>query len=476
MNLPVEQEQTGPQSLFSVVSGHLHIARLKAVWPRLLVLGAAGGAAALGAAKILLPRTQGLGYVLPDVLGALSAIVGFGALVYYVVVFALNRRMRDVFLCAGFAALASAGAMLVMAPPADLSGAPSDRLFLIGWLYSGALVAGASYSRSLVRFESKWRSGAGHLLAAAGVAAFPVVSALGAGFPEVAERLRKFPNEFWAPQVDSWAAFAAAVLYALAAVGSFRSSSGRGDRSDRILSVFCAVMVAGLVCRASATSIADALWFAGQIIMCCGWIVVAGAFMGYSALVNNELLDRLGELEALHELSWSLVGARDSDQFLHTLAETLKTKLHAEIVALYLGDPSGERLCLAARSGGGETYAVVGTEYPVVSKDRWPGFHSGHTADAFRAGEVRTADDVFIDVEFVPWRIIARSDGRAVSLPLIEQGNTIGVVNLYYSHYSQVTAQSMSLLQTIAAALGPAIGGVWRQRCDLQAGEVREAA
>lgn len=414
--------------------------------------------------------------MLPDVLGALSAIVGFGALVYYVVVFALNRRVRDVFLCAGFAAMASSGVLLAIAPPADATGAPGDRLFLIGWLYSGALVAGASYSRSCLRFASRWRSRVGHVMAAVGVVAFPVVSALCSGLPEVAERLRRFPNEFWAPQVNSWIAFAAAVLHVLAAIGAYRFSAGRSDRSDRILSVFWFGAALGLVCRATAASTADSLWFASQIILCSAWIAAAGAFMGFSALVNNELLDRLGELEALHELSWSLVGARDSDQFLHALAETLRTKLHAEIVALYLGDLTGERLSLAASSGGGEAYAAVGTDYPVVSRDRWPGFHSGHTADAYRSGEVRTADDVFIDVEFVPWRVIARGDGRAVSLPLIEQGSTIGVLNLYYSHFSQVTPQSMSLLQTIAAALGPAIGGVWRQRCGAQAAEQREAA
>ncbi len=474
--MPVEEGQTGPQSLLSLVSGRLHVARLKDVWPRLLTLGAVSSAAALAAAKILLPRTQGLSVVLPDVLGSLSAIVGFGALVYYVVAFALNRKLRDVFLCAGFAAVAAAGVLLVVAAPFDSSGLPNDRLFLVAWLYAGALAAGAPYSRSIVRFNSRWRSGLGYLVAAAGVVAFPVVSALCSGIPEVADRLRKFPNEFWAPQMDSWIAFAAALLHALAAVGAWRSSAGASDRSDRVLAVFYAVMAAGLVCRASASSSADVLWLAGLTTMCTGWVVIAGAFMAFSAVVNSELLDSLGELEALHEVSWSLVGARDSDQFLHTLAETLRSKLRADIVALYLGDYTGEYLTLAARSGGGDKYAVVGSKYAVVSKDRWPGFHSGHTADAFRTGEVRTADDVFIDVEFVPWRTIARTDGRAVSLPLIEQGSTIGVLNLYYPHFSQVSSQSMSLLQTIAASLGPAIGGVWRQRCDGQQAEIREAA
>jgi len=64
---------------------------------------------------------------------------------------------------------------------------------------------------------------------------------------------------------------------------------------------------------------------------------------------------------------------------------------------------------------------------------------------------------VFIDVEFVPWRLIAVHDGCAVSVPLLDQGDALGIVNFYFTDSVLLTRQRLRLLATIAGATTPAI-------------------
>jgi len=57
----------------------------------------------------------------------------------------------------------------------------------------------------------------------------------------------------------------------------------------------------------------------------------------------------------------------------------------------------------------------------------------------------------------VPWRMIGREDGCAVSLPLVDKGEAAGVLSLYFPDRSQWSSQRLRLLTTIAAAATPAI-------------------
>ncbi len=165
----------------------------------------------------------------------------------------------------------------------------------------------------------------------------------------------------------------------------------------------------------------------------------------------------LEEMEALHEISWSLVGAVSFSELVTLFANRVRDRIGASIVAVYLADETGESLEVAAVSGPDICLQSLGATYKVVSGERWPGFHSGHTARAFTTKELQVALDVFVDVELVPWRIIAREDGCAVSVPLVDKGEAAGVLNLYFSDRRQVSAQRLKLLRTVAAAATPAI-------------------
>jgi len=94
---------------------------------------------------------------------------------------------------------------------------------------------------------------------------------------------------------------------------------------------------------------------------------------------------------------------------------------------------------------------------PPIETDCRPGFHTGHTAKAFNSKQVHTASDVFVDVEFVPWPVIAVDDGCAASIPLVNQGAAFGALNLYFGQSRELTKQRLELLATIAASATPAI-------------------
>jgi len=168
-----------------------------------------------------------------------------------------------------------------------------------------------------------------------------------------------------------------------------------------------------------------------------------------NAFAHKEAQDRLDELETLHDVSWSLVGAGTVGELLDLFVSTLVNKLGARIAAVYLADEPNW-LRLAAVCGSDE--ATVGIRYPLISDRPYPGFHSGHTAKAYASRHVQIANDVFVDVEFVPWRIIAQDDGCAVSIPLVDKDRCIGVLNVYFAEATEVSATRLRLLATVAAA------------------------
>ena len=62
-----------------------------------------------------------------------------------------------------------------------------------------------------------------------------------------------------------------------------------------------------------------------------------------------------------------------------------------------------------------------------------------------------------VDVEFVPWRVVAQNDGCAASIPLVDHDVCTGVLNAYFSDATQLTTARLRLLATIAAAATSAI-------------------
>jgi hypothetical protein len=291
---------------------------------------------------------------------------------------------------------------------------------------------------------------------------FPVLVTVYAFSPPLYMRLRAFPTESWGSRADCLIALTSAGLLAIAIAGHVRLAPTR-ERIDRILYGFVGICLVALTARAGAGTVGDSLWSAGWFLGSLAWLALGVGFACESAVAQNELAQRVEEVETLHEVSWSLVGATSVGDLVQLFADALREKLDAEIVSIYLADPSGKSLELSAAAGHEDNLASPGTTYLIDSEDRRPGFHSGHTAKAFRSGEMQTADDVFVDVEFVPWRIIAQGDGRAVSLPLVDQQRSLGVLNVYFRDRRQATPQRLAVLQTVAAAGSPALGRIWTQ-------------
>lgn len=423
--------------------------------------------------RTLAPEAQLAGPIVLKASSFLAAGVGFGAVAYYLVVFTQSRELRDALLAGAFAGIAAGGALQAVSGSIWANEAVSDRITLIAWAYSGFLFAGSAYSSSILRRGGPLRSLAQVTVVSVAVAAFPIVLSGYVFDASLHERIRAFPTLALSRPMENATASIAAMMITLAVVHSGMRLKEDSQRLDRVLSNFYLVCVIGLACRGAAESATQISWFCGQILVVSAWLVMAAGFSAESALTHKELVDRLRELEALHDVSWSLVGSARMDNFLHVFLDLLRQRTGAEIASIYRADEQGQSLELAAVSGAGEEYARVGTTYLIASEDRRPGFHTGHTAAAFKSCEMRTSDDVFIDPEFVPWRVIARGDGRAVSLPLIENAVAFGVLNVYFRDRRQVPKQSIRLLTTIAAAAGPAIANIWSQGCERKTEEDR---
>lgn len=437
--------------------------RYRVFWFWLLLWGTVIGVTAAIGARVLFPQAQFAGPLILKAACFLAGAIGVGALAYYLVFFALNRTLRELFLACSFGAIAASGVLQAISNGAMENRLYNDRMVVASWLFSALLFLGATYARSQMPRGGPMRTAAQLLGAVAMVVAYPVVLSFYAFSPVLYESFHGFASVLPAAEIDNIVALCAALLIAVAAARSFRPRAQDVARLDRILAYFQVAACLGLMCRAEAASVADIWWFSGQVIPALAWPLLAIGFAAESAFTHKELVDRLGELGALHDVSWSLVGT-GADDFFRVFVDTLRSKVDIEIAAVYLAGSTGSSLELAGVSGGDSTYPRVGTSYAVASEDRRPGFHTGHTAEAFRSKEIRVADDVFIDAEFVPWRVIAQGDGRAVSLPLMEQGTVYGVLNVYFRQRKQLDRQGLAFLKTIAAAAGPAIAGVWSER------------
>ena len=191
-----------------------------------------------------------------------------------------------------------------------------------------------------------------------------------------------------------------------------------------------------------------------QICFTWSWIALIVGNGIENAFAHKEAGERLDELETLHDVSWSLVGAATVKELLDLFVSTLVNKLGARIAAVYLSRDS-HSLELAASCGAEDS--PIGRSYPLISDKPWPGFHSGHTARAYVSRQVQVVNDVFVDVEFVPWKIVAQDDGCAASIPLVDKDVCIGVLNVYFSDASDLTSTRLRLLATIAAASTSAV-------------------
>jgi GAF domain-containing protein len=116
-----------------------------------------------------------------------------------------------------------------------------------------------------------------------------------------------------------------------------------------------------------------------------------------------------------------------------------------------LVDDTGETLKTVATHGLPES-PLKSSESQKIEGSGRPAFYSGHTARAFREKRVCIVDDVFTDVEFVPWKVLAQCDGYAVSAPLVYQDVALGVLNLFFDAHVPLNDERIRLFETLASA------------------------
>ena len=165
---------------------------------------------------------------------------------------------------------------------------------------------------------------------------------------------------------------------------------------------------------------------------------------------------RIEHLEAVHRISSQLGNTLDLRVVLLVLVSDSADLLGARFASVMLVDDSGETLKTVSTHGLPESPLRRAEPQRIEGSGR-PGFYSGHAARAFREKRVCVVDDVFADVEFVPWRTLAQCDGYAVSAPLVYQDVSLGVMNLFFDSHIPLNDERIRLFETLASAAAVSI-------------------
>lgn len=387
----------------------------------------------------------------------LAATAGLLACLYCFSIFILTRQFNSLLLSMAFATMGSGAVLQSILDIRYTLPHSQGWLMTASWILSGVLFTGAARAGSSWRAPNRKQAIVQALLATIMVAAFPIMA---------------IPYVYNSSLIMSWEASASSFIWSVVAsllsatamillvVAIFAHLGRARIHHDRMSSLLCYFLVPygmGIMCSSATAVRFDEWWALGQILLSGAWAVFIIVGSIENAFAHKEAAERLIELEMLHDVSWSLVGAGAFSELLDMLASTLRNRLSASIAVVYLADEKREQLEVAAVSAPEDYPDKVGVQYQTTSANRWPGFHSGHTVKALFSAQTQIVRDVFADVEFVPWKYVATDDGCAVSLPLVHQGTAIGVVNIYFTHWRQLTRQRLKLLNTIAAAATPAI-------------------
>lgn len=384
----------------------------------------------------------------------LAAFASFGACIYFFARFALGKQYRYLLDAIGFACLFGASSAQMVE---SLQGQSPT---LGNWTATASYLLGSLFLTFGIYSKNNWspvsRRDALIQLCVAAIATGLLPAALFTYHMHSSGLDSPASVSIAAYIINMVASMAAFVLFSITCAGHHRRCLEH-DRISALLCYFFAPFILASAYYAISSAFNLELFGLSHIMFSLAWVV---PFVGVgieNAFTFREAAERVVEMETLHAVSWALVGVGSVYELLDEFVRALTADLGAKVAAVYISDEQGENLELAAICGLEGTEAMVGKQYGVLSTDRRPGFHTGHTAKAFLSQEMQIVPDVFADVEFVPWKLVAVDDGCAVSLPLVDRGRAIGVVNLYFNDRSRLTKQRINLLVTIAAAATPAV-------------------
>lgn len=427
-------------------------------WRRLLAWVVITAAAAVALRLFVEPGSNVPSRALLTLFFVLQGCAGFGASVHCFARFVLCRELRYLLAAAAFSTLGSGAALQAIADLSSAEPALHGFITTAAWTVAAVLLVGTVFSDSQLRPANRKEAFVQFALGLLAVLAFPIAASPYALDSTLFYTLCGRPSAaLWRYLIEILAGLIALIMIVFALLGCYRRFRSQHDRLAGLMCYFLVPCAFGLVFRAASAVRFDAWWLEGKILLSAAWLVLVAAGAVETAFAHKEASSRLVELEDLHEVSWSLVGARTLSELLDIFMRTLVDKMGASIAALFLIDETGENLQVAGVCGDVPATTAVGKSYPVFSTDRRPGFHTGHTAEAFKSREVRIANDVFVDVELVGWRTIAVDDGCATSIPLVSGEEAIGVLDLYFSDRTRLTKQMLKLLAIVTAAAAPAI-------------------
>lgn len=159
--------------------------------------------------------------------------------------------------------------------------------------------------------------------------------------------------------------------------------------------------------------------------------------------VNADLRQAQQRLSALHRIALSLSATLDITTLLDTILEQLAGLWGYDCGAILLYDASRHELVLAAGRG----YArEIGFRYPA---------DQGLTGEVMRTGTPACVSDVGRDPRYIPGLEGARSN---VAVPLVWQGQTIGVLNVESLQTNAYGPGDLALLTTVAEQAASSIG------------------
>jgi len=456
--LAVPKESIAVGSYNMTLIDRVRAASRDTFWRRLLVWGVLVLSAAWVVAVWVDSQSRFANHAVLKLAFALGICAGIGATIFFFTRFILTRALRFMLAAAAFSTLS--GGVLVEAIRGFGGNIFVDEGCVVSasWVAFSVLICGAAHARSVLRSSNRIRSVTHCSVAAGVVLAFPVAALPYALDPSI---LLQLQVSVWGNVVTDVVSAASGVvapaLLAVALLGFHLRFSREHDRVSGMLCYFLVPCILGLAAQGAAYPRYTEGWVSAQFRFSVAWLVLVGGIAVENAFAHKEISDRIEEMEALREISWALVGTGTPRDLKNRLAETLREKLGMRITAIYLADESGESLVLEAVAGPEECKEAVGKSFHLESPNRYPGFHSGHTAAAYRTREPQIRHDVFVDVEFVPWRMVAVDNGCAASIPLLDGGSAAGVINVYYSNCPELTRQRLALLSTIAEAVTPAL-------------------
>ncbi|MBU4118026.1 MAG: GAF domain-containing protein [Proteobacteria bacterium] len=161
-----------------------------------------------------------------------------------------------------------------------------------------------------------------------------------------------------------------------------------------------------------------------------------------------ELVQKNRALRTLSDCSEILVRAKLEENFLAETCETIVRQSGYKIAWVGLKENNPQCGVRVAASAGDEG------EYLDTIKISWADnkWGQGPTGKAIRTGKVDFCDDVDSCDEFIPWREAAQKHqiGSSVAIPLMQDGEPIGALNIYAAQKHAFGQAEVNLLQELA--------------------------